>query len=97
MVLVLVRKYSQIIQRYYVQYLRDFDAITLNQRLHTLTVCPEDESLILSSLANDIANLSVKQSNFCFLSFLEENFFVENFTSNAKATPSPLCYECDVA
>lgn len=66
---VLVRKYSQIIQRYYMQYLRDFDAITLNQRLHTLTVCPEDESLILSSLANDIANLSVKQSTYLFLVF----------------------------
>lgn len=57
----LVRKYSQVIQRYYIQYLSDFDAMALNQRLHNLSVCPEDESLILSSLANDIANVSVKQ------------------------------------
>ncbi|KAG8290874.1 Nck-associated protein 1 [Homalodisca vitripennis] len=58
---VLVRKYSQVIQRYYVQYLAGFDAIALNQMMQNLAVCPEDESIILSSLCNNIANLSVKQ------------------------------------
>lgn len=58
---VLVRKYSQVIQRYYVQYLSGFDAIALNQMMQNLSVCPEDESIILSSLCNNIANLSVKQ------------------------------------
>lgn len=61
---VLVRKYSQVIQRYYVQYLAGFDAIALNQMMQNLAVCPEDESIILSSLCNTIANLSVKQGKF---------------------------------
>ncbi|XKL65966.1 hypothetical protein PGB90_009386 [Kerria lacca] len=84
-----VRKYSQIIQRYYVQYLRDFDSITLNQRLHTLTVCPEDESLILSSLANDIANLSVKQiengETFDFRGLRLDWFRLQAYTSLSKS------------
>ncbi|KAK9511245.1 hypothetical protein O3M35_005839 [Rhynocoris fuscipes] len=57
----LVRKYSQVIQRYYVQYLTGYDAIALNQMMQNLTVCPEEESLILSSLCNSISHLSVKQ------------------------------------
>lgn len=58
----LVRKYSQVIQRYYVQYLAGFDAIALNQMMQNLSsVCPEDESIILSSLCKTIASLSVKQ------------------------------------
>ncbi|KAK7790225.1 hypothetical protein R5R35_014534 [Gryllus longicercus] len=58
---VLVRKYSQVMQRYYVQYLSGYDAISLNQIVQTLQVLAEDESIILSSLCNVIANLSVKQ------------------------------------
>ncbi|KAK3916021.1 Membrane-associated protein Hem [Frankliniella fusca] len=58
---VLVRKYSQVLQRYYVQYLSGFDAVALNQMMQNLAVCPEDESIILSSLCNTIASLSVKQ------------------------------------
>lgn len=59
----LVRKYSQVLQRYYVQYLSGFDAVALNQMMQNLAVCPEDESVILSSLCNTIASLSVKQGN----------------------------------
>ncbi|CAH0391487.1 unnamed protein product [Bemisia tabaci] len=86
---ILVRKYSQVIQRYYVQYLAGFDAIALNQMMPNLTVCPEDESIILSSICNTIASLSVKQ--------VEENdlfdlrplrldwFRLQAYTSVAKA------------
>ncbi|XP_065218570.1 membrane-associated protein Hem isoform X1 [Planococcus citri] len=85
----LVRKYSQIIQRYYIQYLHDFDAITLNQRLHSLGVCPEDESLILSSLANDISNLSVKQiengETFDFRALRLDWFRLQAYTSLSKS------------
>jgi NCK-associated protein 1 len=58
---VLVRKYSQVMQRYYVQYLTGFDAIALNQMVQNLQVCPEDESIILSSICNTIQSVSVKQ------------------------------------
>jgi NCK-associated protein 1 len=58
---VLVRKYSQVMQRYYVQYLTGYDAIELNQMVQNLQVCPEDESIILSSICNTIQSVSVKQ------------------------------------
>jgi hypothetical protein len=61
---VLVRKYSQVMQRYYVQYLTGYDAISLNQMVQNLQVCPEDESIILSSICNTIQGLSVKQGNY---------------------------------
>ena len=57
----LVKKYSQVLQRYYVQYLSAYDAIVLNQliqRIHNLT---EDEASILSAMCNDISQVSVKQ------------------------------------
>ncbi|CAL4093232.1 unnamed protein product, partial [Meganyctiphanes norvegica] len=57
----LVKKYSQVLQRYYVQYLCGYDAIALNQLIQSLQNLPEDESLILSSMCNEIGNLSVKQ------------------------------------
>jgi len=60
---VLVRKYSQVMQRYYVQYLTGFDAIALNQMVQNLQMCPEDESIILSSICNTVQSVSVKQGN----------------------------------
>ncbi|ELU15795.1 hypothetical protein CAPTEDRAFT_228503 [Capitella teleta] len=57
----LVKKYNQVMQRYYVQYLSGYDAVVLNQIIQTLGVCPEDESVILTSFYNSIASLSVKQ------------------------------------
>ncbi|KAK2153078.1 hypothetical protein LSH36_308g01013 [Paralvinella palmiformis] len=57
----LVRKYNQVMQRYFVQYLSGYDAALLNHLVQDLNVCPEDESMILSSFYNTIASLSVKQ------------------------------------
>lgn len=57
----LVRKYSQVMQRYYVQYLSGYDSIDFNLRMHNLQNCPEDEGIMLSSLYNTAVNLSVKQ------------------------------------
>lgn len=58
---VLVRKYNQVMQRYYVQYLSGNDAVALNQMISMLVTMSEDESVILASLQSTIANLSVKQ------------------------------------
>jgi len=58
---VLVRKYNQVMQRYYVQYLSGYDAIALNQMISMLVTMSEDESVILASIQSTIAQLSVKQ------------------------------------
>ncbi|XP_064603762.1 membrane-associated protein Hem-like isoform X2 [Liolophura sinensis] len=57
----LVKKYNQVMQRYYVQYLSGYDAVLLNQLIQKMAMCPEDESVILSSVYNTIAALTVKQ------------------------------------
>ncbi|XP_066287514.1 nck-associated protein 1-like isoform X4 [Branchiostoma lanceolatum] len=83
----LLRKYNQVMQRYYVQYLNGFDSIVLNNLVQNglhqprlraresfnskrnptcqedwnLSVCPEDESIIMSSFVNTMNGLSVKQ------------------------------------
>lgn len=57
----LVRKYSQVLQRYYVQYLSGYYALSLNQVLQPLQTLSEDDSIILSSLCNTIGSLSIKQ------------------------------------
>ncbi len=55
----LVFKYSQVIQRYYLQYLSGYDSIALNELIQNLPNVPEDESIILSSFCNSVAELTV--------------------------------------
>lgn len=57
----LVRKYNQVIQRYYVQYLAAYDAVALNQIMQNVSMMPEEDSIILESIYNTISNLSIKQ------------------------------------
>lgn len=57
----LVRKYNQVIQRYYIQYLTGFDAAALNQIIQNVSMMPEEDSIILESVYTTISNLSVKQ------------------------------------
>lgn len=57
----------QVLQRYYTQYLCGYDAIALNQLIQELQGLPEEESIILSSMCNEIGNLSVKQGEVCNL------------------------------
>ena len=52
---------SQVLQRYYVQYLSGYDAVSLNQILQPLQTLSEEDSVILSSLCNTIGGLSIKQ------------------------------------
>ncbi|KAL9699863.1 hypothetical protein quinque_003304 [Culex quinquefasciatus] len=85
----LVRKYSQVMQRYYVQYLSGYDAIDLNFKMQQLQVCPEDESIILSSLYNTAASLTVKQvednETFDFRAFRLDWFRLQTFMSAKSA------------
>lgn len=57
----LVRKYQQVIQRYYVQYLAGYDATALSLALQQLQACSEEESVILSSVNACIGGLHVRQ------------------------------------
>lgn len=57
----LVRKYDDVIQRYYVQYMFGYDSLVLNETVQNLSICPEDESVILTSVVNQLSELSIKQ------------------------------------
>ncbi|BFZ05028.1 hypothetical protein BsWGS_08068 [Bradybaena similaris] len=85
----LVKKYNEVIQRYYVQYLSGYDAVYLNQLIQNISMCPEDESVILSSFYNSIAALSVKQVEknelFDFRGFRLDWFRLQAYTSVSKA------------
>uniref|UniRef100_A0A8C1GHJ2 Nck-associated protein 1 n=1 Tax=Cyprinus carpio TaxID=7962 RepID=A0A8C1GHJ2_CYPCA len=62
-----VRKYGPVMQRYYVQYLSGFDAVVLNELVQNLSVCPEDESIIMSSFVNTMTSLSINANDDVFL------------------------------
>lgn len=86
----LVRKYSQVMQRYYVQYLLGYDAIELKTCIQNLPSSPEDECIILSSLCNTISNLSVKQVEenelFDFFPFRLDWFRLQAYMSTGRSS-----------
>uniref|UniRef100_A0A672YG36 NCK associated protein 1 like n=1 Tax=Sphaeramia orbicularis TaxID=375764 RepID=A0A672YG36_9TELE len=57
----LMRKFNHVVQRYHVQYLAQFDALVLNDTIQNMYVCPEEESVLLSSFVSTLSTLSVKQ------------------------------------
>lgn len=57
----LARKYGQVIQRYYIEYLSGADATTLTQLIEQLGPLPEDEAILLSSFQSTITGLNVRQ------------------------------------
>ncbi|XP_072045321.1 nck-associated protein 1-like isoform X2 [Amphiura filiformis] len=84
----LVKKYYQVLQQYYIQYLNGYDAIVLNNIVKNLTMCPEDESVILSSFVQTMESLSIKQENgqvFDFTGFRLDWFRLQAYTSTSKA------------
>lgn len=86
---VLVRKYSQVMQRYYVQYLSHWDAICLKEQMQKFPNCPEEEAVILSSLCSTISGLSVKQveenETFNFFAFRLDWFRLQAYTSTQQS------------
>uniref|UniRef100_A0A8B9LQN1 Nck-associated protein 1 n=1 Tax=Astyanax mexicanus TaxID=7994 RepID=A0A8B9LQN1_ASTMX len=85
-----VRKYGPVMQRYYVQYLSGFDAVVLNELVQNLSVCPEDESIIMSSFVNTMTSLRVKQVEdgevFDFRGMRLDWFRLQAYTSVSKAS-----------
>uniref|UniRef100_A0A8C2UEN8 NCK associated protein 1 like n=1 Tax=Coturnix japonica TaxID=93934 RepID=A0A8C2UEN8_COTJA len=56
----LVRRQDLVLRRYHVQYLARFDALVLSEIIQNLSVCPEEESIILSSFVSSLSSLSDK-------------------------------------
>lgn len=57
----LFKKYSLIVQRYFVQYLSGFDVALLKTIIQRISVCPEDESLIMTDFVEQLSSVNVKQ------------------------------------
>uniref|UniRef100_A0A665TVK7 NCK associated protein 1 like n=1 Tax=Echeneis naucrates TaxID=173247 RepID=A0A665TVK7_ECHNA len=57
----LMKKHNKVIQRYHLQYLSQFDALVLNDTIQNMHVCPEEESVLMSSFVSTLSALSVKQ------------------------------------
>ncbi|XP_052216371.1 membrane-associated protein Hem-like isoform X3 [Dreissena polymorpha] len=85
----IVKKYHQVMQRYYVQYLSGYDAVLLNQLIQNLNMCPEDESIILTSFSTAISALTVKQVEenemFDFRGLRLDWFRLQAYTSVSRA------------
>uniref|UniRef100_A0A7N6AFP5 NCK associated protein 1 like n=1 Tax=Anabas testudineus TaxID=64144 RepID=A0A7N6AFP5_ANATE len=58
----LMRRYIHVVQRYHVQYLAQFDALVLNDTIQNMYVCPEEESVLMSSFVSALSALSAYTS-----------------------------------
>ncbi|KFO79223.1 Nck-associated protein 1-like, partial [Cuculus canorus] len=95
----LVRRRVWVLQRYHIQYLARFDALVLSEVIQNLSVCPEEESIILSSFVSSLSSLTVKEvddkDQFDFTPLRLDWFRLQAYTSVAKAS-LPLCSNPDV-
>ncbi|XP_067834976.1 nck-associated protein 1-like, partial [Heptranchias perlo] len=84
----LLRKFKVVIQKYFVLFLASFDSVVLNETIQNLSVCPEEESVIMSSFVNSLTSLNIKQvSNqepFNFRGLRLDWFRLQAYTSVAK-------------
>ncbi|XP_051932866.1 nck-associated protein 1-like isoform X2 [Hippocampus zosterae] len=89
----LIRKYHYVVQRYHIQYLAQFDALVLNDTIQNMHVCPEEESVLLSSFVSTLSVLSVKQveskEEFDFRALRLDWLRLQAYTSVNKA-PLPI-------
>ncbi|XP_072237966.1 nck-associated protein 1-like [Leuresthes tenuis] len=89
----LMRKYNHVVQRYHIQYLAQFDALALNDTMQNMYVCPEEESVLLTSFVSSLSALSVKQvenkEEFDFRALRLDWLRLQAYTSINKA-PLPL-------
>uniref|UniRef100_A0A8C1GFQ8 Nck-associated protein 1 n=1 Tax=Cyprinus carpio TaxID=7962 RepID=A0A8C1GFQ8_CYPCA len=83
-----VRKYGPVMQRYYVQYLSGFDAVVLNELVQNLSVCPEDESIIMSSFVNTMTSLSINANDDVFLHHRELGKMMNTIIFHTKMVDS---------
>uniref|UniRef100_A0A2C9L0W9 Uncharacterized protein n=1 Tax=Biomphalaria glabrata TaxID=6526 RepID=A0A2C9L0W9_BIOGL len=54
---VLVKKYKEVVQCYYSQYLSGYDSVLLQQLMSTISLCPPDELVLLNSFVESLSGL----------------------------------------
>uniref|UniRef100_A0AAZ3SE00 Nck-associated protein 1-like n=1 Tax=Oncorhynchus tshawytscha TaxID=74940 RepID=A0AAZ3SE00_ONCTS len=83
----LMTKYSRVVQRYHVQYLAQFDALLLNDTMQNMYVCPEEESVLMTSFVSTLSALTIKQGkqNFDFRALRLDWLRLQAYTSVSKA------------
>ncbi|KAG1934383.1 nck-associated protein 1-like [Pimephales promelas] len=57
---VLLVQHRYILQRYHLQYLSQYDALVLNDTIQGMCVCPEEESVLMSSFVSTLSAMSLK-------------------------------------
>ncbi|XP_064160819.1 nck-associated protein 1-like [Anguilla rostrata] len=89
----LISKHSRVVQRYHLQYLAQFDALALNDTIQNMNVCPEEESILMTSFVSSLSALTVKQveagEEFDFRALRLDWLRLQAYTSVFKA-PLPL-------
>uniref|UniRef100_A0AAQ5WYH7 NCK associated protein 1 like n=1 Tax=Amphiprion ocellaris TaxID=80972 RepID=A0AAQ5WYH7_AMPOC len=89
----LMRKHIHVVQRYHVQYLAQYDALVLNDTIQNMYVCPEEESVLMTSFVSTLSALSIKQvdnkEEFDFRALRLDWLRLQAYTSVNKA-PLPL-------
>ncbi|NXN92888.1 NCKPL protein, partial [Rhinopomastus cyanomelas] len=95
----LVRRHTGLLRGYHVPYLARFDALVLSDIIQNLSVCPEEESIILSSFVSTLTALPGKEADdkepLDFTPLRLDWFRLQAYTSVAKA-PLPLGSNPDV-
>ncbi|XP_062842505.1 nck-associated protein 1-like [Trichomycterus rosablanca] len=85
----LLQRYNSVIQRYYLQYLSRFDALVLNDTIQGIVVCPEEESVLMTSFVSDLSALTLKQleggDEFDFKALRLDWLRLQVYTSVSKA------------
>uniref|UniRef100_A0A672KX51 Nck-associated protein 1-like n=1 Tax=Sinocyclocheilus grahami TaxID=75366 RepID=A0A672KX51_SINGR len=56
----LLAQHRYVIQRYHLQYLSQYDALALNDTIQGMYVCPEEESVLMSSFVSTLSAMSLK-------------------------------------
>uniref|UniRef100_A0A8C2EBM0 NCK associated protein 1 like n=1 Tax=Cyprinus carpio TaxID=7962 RepID=A0A8C2EBM0_CYPCA len=56
----LLAQHRYVIQRYHLQYLSQYDALVLNDIIQGMYVCPEEESVLMSSFVSTLSAMSLK-------------------------------------
>ncbi|XP_062326521.1 nck-associated protein 1-like [Osmerus eperlanus] len=85
----LMTKHRRLVQRYHVQYLAQFDALVLNDTIQNMCVCPEEESVLMTSFVSTLSVLSIKQvengEDFDFRAVRLDWLRLQAYTSVSKA------------
>ncbi|KAJ8259356.1 hypothetical protein COCON_G00183680 [Conger conger] len=96
----LMSKHSRVVQRYHLLYLAQFDALALNDTMQNMSVCPEEESILMTSFVSDLSALTIKQvesgEKFDFRALRMDWLRLQAYTSVFKA-PLPLKEYPDLA